>query len=113
MDPHAPIPLAKDADNGFILNFLLLLTCYTGTTFFEYYEIPKPHAYCTNTKYQAVYSMWNHFTDYLEYQQKSRLGGKLLPPKCNSNLERNNIYIGKRRLPIFVDLADGKSTKPT
>ena len=109
MDPHAHNALTKEVSGkGNTSQKPASSHCVAGHVYFQYYEIPKPHAYCTNTKYQAVYSMWNHFTDYLDYHQWRGDGTKIMPPKCNNNLEKVNLYSGKRRLPIFIDLADGK-----
>lgn len=73
------------------------------------YVVPAPNSYVQSSSNndEAVYSMWEHFLDFLKADPQSVINYPRNAPQLNPYVTVNP-YTGKQRLSVFVKLSQTK-----
>lgn len=82
--------------------------CTTEPEIGQAYLIPAPYIGQSGMNHYAVFSMWEHFLDFLVNDSMSVVTQPRPVPPLNAQ-HPNNHHTGRRRLPCFHQLSQGMS----
>lgn len=104
---------SSDYSHCFHLFYEQLHHVFTEPDVSQSYTLPPPGLIneFNSINDAAVYSMWEHFVDYLVSDPLSVIAQPRSVPPLNPSQPYNR-YSGKRRLPVFMTLCVGKPLSP-